>query len=185
MRRPASAGASAVAGLFRASSPPDVAGLVMSIIVNAVDGMPRARPWPYVSKECLEGVRPLVADGNTPTAVIRERVTGRGEATGLHAGPYPVFGCGPAHWGTPVTRGPFNGHFVLVAAAGFDVASYKGPSGDGLDCAALTATRDHSVSVGLARRRMRQDRHSRKPLAYVDGNRASHGLNYTARPGAR
>jgi hypothetical protein len=60
---------SLVSCLLMGSCPATVAGFVVTVVVNAVDGMFRGRAWSHISEESGEGSKPTVADGDPATAI--------------------------------------------------------------------------------------------------------------------
>jgi len=77
--------------LLLRSGPPTVAGLVVAVAVDAVNGVARPRLRAHVGVEVFEG-RPSVADRDSSGAVVLvAHMRGLG-ATAMHLGPGAVFG---------------------------------------------------------------------------------------------
>jgi hypothetical protein len=97
--------AALIEALFRISRPTAIAGFVMAIIVDAVQGSP-GRTIAHVSQECLERLTPSLADGNAPAA-IPEIGAMAGVGTSLnHPMPRAVRPCSAAALSVPVLYWP-------------------------------------------------------------------------------
>jgi hypothetical protein len=81
----------AVVALLLCGGPSDIAGLVVPVVVDAVDGVKPAGAQPDVFKEGLEGSTPLEAYLDTPAAIPIEVPDPRIPAPGDHALPREVF----------------------------------------------------------------------------------------------
>ena len=56
--------------LFEHSSPPNVTGLVVAVVVDSINRQFRRWSASYVGKECLKVITPFIANRDTPSAVI-------------------------------------------------------------------------------------------------------------------
>jgi hypothetical protein len=81
-----------IAGLFRARSPSAVARLVVTIVVNAIDGVLDARSGSHVGKEVLKGV-PSLTDRDASTTVVWPSRLLRVGASRSHGRPRPILRC--------------------------------------------------------------------------------------------
>ena len=121
-----------VAILLGAGGPSAVAGLVIPIDVNAIDGVPTRWPRPHISQEIRERVLPVPADRNSSASVTRPTMVPRIVTAMFHAPPRhvlrtarrftprPTLSIGPTRLGTAI--------YVQLgsdAAAAFGVPVYQ------------------------------------------------------------
>lgn len=85
------ASCAAIQGLFTWSGPFTVGLAVGAVIVNAINGMFRARLAPHVIKKGLKRLAPFLANGNSPLAVVAIRNVVQGIASRFHSVPDHVF----------------------------------------------------------------------------------------------
>ena len=93
----------AVVRLLDGCSPSAVAGLVASVVVDAVDGVGGRGLWSHIAQECGVTIAPLCAHGDAASAVACELGVRRAEASALQSLPRPVFGVAPASVSGAVT----------------------------------------------------------------------------------
>ena len=81
-----------IARLFRDCGPMTIARLIVTVVVDAVNGVRRCGPRPHIFIERREGISPSLADRN-PTAAVTRPVSPPGIlAARNHVSPYLVFG---------------------------------------------------------------------------------------------
>jgi hypothetical protein len=78
---------SRIPGLLLASRPAHVAGLIVAVVVNALQGVLWRGPRAYFGKERCERIPPALADANAAPAIVFEPRRGRVFATSLHGKP--------------------------------------------------------------------------------------------------
>lgn len=112
---------SPVVALLLLSSPPAIRRLIVPVVINSIDAIPRTRPWPHVSQKRLERVPPSLANANTSPTVQRVSFIRECIASGIHPNPRPIL------WrsGHPVTCTRLN----LKASARFNFVSSNCSSG--------------------------------------------------------
>lgn len=81
---------STVSALFLRCGPAAIGWFVIAVVVFAIDRMLRARPASHVGQKRLETIAPLLANGNSPGAVVRVFHIVAVVAAGFHAPPRPV-----------------------------------------------------------------------------------------------
>lgn len=131
-----------VIGLLPLGGPAAVAGLVVAVYVNAIDGVAERRPSTEVCQEVFVAVGPSVAHANPSAAVVLAPDV---SATTLHRHPRPVRRA-------PVVavladRVALSGDFGLKAAATANDATAKPRSSHDLSAAALAAAKVGGLPV--------------------------------------
>jgi hypothetical protein len=106
----------AISNLFRLSGPPAVAGLVVAIGVDSVDGVAWAGTSPHICEERGEVVAPSIADRDAAPAIVRVASGPRVSASRQHARPRVVFGGNPVESGVSVTAPPLADDVSFQAA---------------------------------------------------------------------
>ncbi len=114
-----------ISGLLLWGGPAAVARFVITVVVNAVNGMFRRRLWPHVSKEIDEGLQPAVAHYNiAPTIPVVAAIT-RVAASFTHSCPripfrrprHSVAGtCAPSTLGASTTSKIGSDNWLLRSA---------------------------------------------------------------------
>ncbi len=82
-----------VVGLFFSCCPSAVRRFVITVIVDTVKGMARARAWANICIKRDEGFTPSLAHGNSSASISRVDNPSRIFATLFHRLPSVVFGC--------------------------------------------------------------------------------------------
>lgn len=80
----------AIVPLLKAGRPSAIAGLIMSVVVDAINGVLARRSVPHVCKESVERISPSGAHSNTAPAVVWIASRTGYEASRLHTGPHSV-----------------------------------------------------------------------------------------------
>ena len=107
---------STISGLLFGGSPSTVAGLIVAIVVDAIQGLPLwARP--HVLKERFKAVLPALADANAPSAPERELRRVRVETAILHRLPRPIGLATASFAGKSMLQLSGDHHLAMDAAA--------------------------------------------------------------------
>lgn len=99
--------------LLAVRRPAAVLRAVMTVIVDAVNGVCVTRSATHVSNKSRKRFAPSVAHCNSTTAVVGELFVSRAETAAAHRLPHPILG----YFAQPVLRGCRNGTLQTVAAA--------------------------------------------------------------------
>jgi hypothetical protein len=138
----------AVVELCLAGGPPTVSGLVVSVIVDAVDAVLRGGTRPHVGQEVLEVVTPALADTNTAPAVLRVSRVTRIQASASHIPPRRDL----RRLRAPVCSSLPTDAFAVVATARGGEAAAQRPRHDQLDGAAVAAAHPDGLTGPRAMR---------------------------------
>lgn len=80
-----------VVTLFIVRGPAHIVGLIITIVVNAIQRVFRAWPVTHISQERLKRIAPLATHANTSTAVANKTFTCRCSAAVVHVDPRSMF----------------------------------------------------------------------------------------------
>jgi hypothetical protein len=84
---------SSITRLFLRHSPSTISRLIISVVVNAVDGMLRTRRPSHVFEEIFVRIKPSIADSNSPSAISVIVLAFSVVAALLYAAPCTIFLC--------------------------------------------------------------------------------------------
>lgn len=76
-----------IAGLLRYGFPPNIAGLIITIVIDATEGIGRSRAGAEVVVEGIKGADPFLANHNSTTAVAGVVAGARVKTSSFHADP--------------------------------------------------------------------------------------------------
>lgn len=82
---------SLIGRLFFWRRPSHVSRFVVSVYINAIQGMKRSWSWPHIGQEIRKGFLPPLAHGYSTTAVVVVLFSGRRIASSFHVSPCSVF----------------------------------------------------------------------------------------------
>jgi hypothetical protein len=134
--------------LLSRSGPPNIAWLVVSIVVDAIDLMPWRRPQPHVGQEILELV-PAFAHGDPASTVVFVLFVIWVAAARMHVAPRMVFGGNLPTSRVPVDSTPLDPHFHIQAPARARGTSHHVVFVD-FDLVPVVATKEPSLAATTA-----------------------------------
>lgn len=113
--------AAGISGLSDTACPDAVFGRIVSIVVSAFNGVRKRRTRPHVLKEVSEGLKPPVANRNTPPAIVFIVGPVRVLASLSHIFPYSI----SSRTLHPVFAVPIGRTLAMEAAAAFGMTAYQ------------------------------------------------------------
>jgi hypothetical protein len=102
-------------------SPTAVAGLIVAVIVDSINGMLGCRPVAHICEEGLETLDPTITHRYTPAAIAVEVLYFRVGASSFDISPCSVFSYSSAS----MSEKPSSGKFGIEAPAGFSSTPSK------------------------------------------------------------
>lgn len=135
-----------VSALILLCRPPDVAGFIVPVNVNAINAVPASRPLADVGNEFLKRILPFLAHGNSTSPIERVVVIGDVKASRLNKTPRFVFGRS-AH---AVCLGSINSHLCAVATTTLSVSCSQCPCVGGNVLSAFAKASPHALLMFAA-----------------------------------